>query len=97
VSIGMVAAAHIAAALGRADADLAVRIEGALDAWGLPVRCPPHEVDAIWEAMTHDKKRRGRALRWILPQAIGQVEIVEDVAPSVVKSVLQDLGARRSE
>jgi 3-dehydroquinate synthase len=97
VSIGMVAAARIAAALGRADADLAARIESALDAWGLPVRCPPHEVGAIWEAMTHDKKRRGRALRWILPHAIGQVEIVEDVAPGVVKSVLQDLGARRSE
>jgi shikimate kinase/3-dehydroquinate synthase len=97
VSIGMVAAARIAAALGRAGADLAARIESALDAWGLPVRCPPYEVGAIWEAMTHDKKRRGRALRWILPHAIGQVEIVEDVAPSVVKSVLQDLGARRSE
>ena len=97
VSIGMVAAARIAAALGRADAGLAARIESVLDAWGLPVRCPPHHVGAIWEATTHDKKRRGRALRWILPQAIGQVEIVEDVAPGVVKSVLQDLGARRSE
>jgi 3-dehydroquinate synthase len=49
---------------------------------------------AIWEAMQHDKKRRGKHLRWILPRAIGQVEIVEDVPPETVMSVLQDIGAR---
>ena len=47
--------------------------------------------DAIWEAMNHDKKRRGRILRWILPRAIGRVEIVEDVPMDIVKSVLQEL------
>jgi 3-dehydroquinate synthetase len=95
VAIGMVAAARIAAALGRADGDLVTRIESTLDAWDLPVRCPPYQVNAIWEAMAYDKKRRGRALRWILPHAIGQVEIAEDVSQDVVRSVLQDLGARR--
>jgi 3-dehydroquinate synthetase len=81
--------------LGRADGDLVTRIESTLDAWDLPVRCPPYQVDAIWEVMAYDKKRRGRALRWILPHAIGQVEIAEDVSQDVVRSVLQDLGARR--
>jgi 3-dehydroquinate synthetase len=95
VAVGMVAAARIATALGRADADLVARIESALEAWGLPVRCSPYQVDEVWEAMAHDKKRRGRTLRWILPRAIGQVEIAEDVPQDVVRSVLQDLGARR--
>jgi shikimate kinase/3-dehydroquinate synthase len=94
VGIGMVAAARIAGELGRADASLVGRIEAALSTWGLPVRCPPFDADAIWNAMTHDKKRRGRALRWILPLAIGQVEINENVPPQVVKSVLCNLGAR---
>jgi shikimate kinase/3-dehydroquinate synthase len=94
VAIGMVAASRIAFELGRADRALSDRIEAVLGAWGLPVRCPPHDADAIWEAMTHDKKRRGRTLRWVLPHAIGHVEIVEDVPPGVVRSVLQDLGAR---
>ncbi len=94
VAIGMVAASRIAVELGRADRSLSDRIEAILRAWGLPVRCPPYDTDAIWEAMTHDKKRRGRTLRWVLPHAIGHVEIVEDIPPRVVKAVLQDLGAR---
>jgi 3-dehydroquinate synthase len=94
VSIGMVAAARMAVELGRADPALAGRIEAALAVWGLPVRCPPFDTGAIWEAMAHDKKRRGRGLRWVLPRAIGEVEIVEDVPQEKVKSVLRDLGAR---
>jgi shikimate kinase/3-dehydroquinate synthase len=109
VGIGMVAAARIAAALGRADPALADRIEGVLAAWGLPVRCPrfdrcspseaeglgarPFDADGIWVAMAHDKKRRGRSLRWVLPRAIGEVETVDDVPRDVVIAVLRDLGA----
>jgi shikimate kinase/3-dehydroquinate synthase len=93
VGIGMVAAARIAAELRRADPALAGRIEEVLSAWGLPVRCPSFEADAIWDAMAHDKKRRGRSLRWVLPRAIGQVEITEDVPRDVVLAVLRDLGA----
>ena len=95
VGIGMVAAARIAAALGRAGSQVAEEIEAALAAWGLPVRCPPHDVDTIWAAMAHDKKRRGRVLRWVLPRAIGQVEISEDVPQHVVRAVLLEMGARR--
>jgi 3-dehydroquinate synthetase len=90
----MVAAARIAAELGRAAPSLADRIEGLLSAWGLPVRCPPFDADAIWEAMAHDKKRRGRRLRWVLPRAVGEVEIAEDVPRHVVRSVLCTMGAR---
>jgi 3-dehydroquinate synthase len=94
VSIGMVAAAHIAVALGKADAALPRRIAAALAARGLPVRCPPFAAEDIWAALAHDKKRQGRGLRWVLPRAIGEVEITEDVPPEIVKSVLHALGAR---
>jgi 3-dehydroquinate synthase len=94
VGIGMVAAARIAAELGQADPALADEIEGVLAGWGSPTRPPPHDVDAIWEAMTHDKKRRGRKLRWVLPHAIGEVGIGEDVPRNVVTSVLCAMGAR---
>jgi shikimate kinase / 3-dehydroquinate synthase len=96
VSIGMVAAAKIAVESGRADMSLADRIEAILSAWGLPVRCPPFDADAILAAMTHDKKKQGHGLRWVLPHAVGQVEIITDVSPQVVKSVLCSLGARSS-
>ena len=52
VGIGMVAAARIAAELGRAAPSLADRIERLLSAWGLPVRCPPFNADAIWSRIT---------------------------------------------
>jgi 3-dehydroquinate synthase len=94
VAIGLVAAARIAAQLGRADPSLTGRIEAALAAWGLPVRCPPYDVEAIWAAMAYDKKRRGHTLRWVLPRALGQVEIAEDIPPDVVRQVLAHLGAR---
>jgi len=97
VSIGMVAAARVAVELGRADPSLADRIKAALVTWGLPVRCPSFDAGAIWEAMAHDKKRQGQALRWVLPRAIGKVEITEDVPHHIVRSVLCSMGARRGE
>lgn len=101
VGIGTVAAARIAVKLGRAEPALVDRIEGLISAWGLSVRCPcfdelsaePLDADAIWEATAHDKKQRRRRLRWVLPRALGQVEIVEDVPRDVVVAVLRDMGA----
>jgi len=93
VAIGTVAAVHIAVEVRRAAPALAHRVADVLTAWGLPVRCPDFKAGAIWEAMAHDKKHRGRCLRWVLPHAIGQVEIVEDVPRDVVISVLGNMGA----
>ena len=45
-------------------------------------------------ALAFDKKKQGRGLRWLLPRAIGQVEIVEHVPLHVLTSVLQSMGAR---
>jgi shikimate kinase/3-dehydroquinate synthase len=94
VAIGMVAAARISAELGRAEPSLAGCIEAALAAWDLPVHCPPFGIGDIWEAMAHDKKRRGRSLRWVLPHAVGHVEIADAVPRQVVASVLSGMGAR---
>ncbi len=94
VSIGMVVAARIAEALGRAEAGLAARIADVLAAWGLPVTCPPYPVGAVWAAMTHDKKKQGKGLRWILPRAIGDVEIADDVPEGLVRQILAEMGAK---
>jgi 3-dehydroquinate synthase len=94
VGLGLVAAARIAVELGRAEAALPVRIERVLSGYDLPVRCPPVEADAILAAMAHDKKKQGRALRWVLPRAVGEVEITPDVPLPVVRSVLCGMGAQ---
>lgn len=94
VSIGMVAAAEIAVLQGLADPALPERITAALAIHDLPVRCPPLDSEEIWELMGRDKKKRGRQLRWILPRAIGHVEIVSDVPQATVLRVLRKLGAQ---
>jgi shikimate kinase/3-dehydroquinate synthase len=94
VGIGMIAAAHIAGMLGCAESVLAARLTTILAAWGLPVRCPPFDIDAIWAVMAYDKKRRGWVLRWVLPYDVGHVEITDDVPFEVVRTVLRTLGAR---
>jgi shikimate kinase / 3-dehydroquinate synthase len=93
VAIGMVMAARLSEAVGRAEAGLAEQVSAVLAAAGLPVRCPDWPSGKIWSAMRHDKKRQGRALRWILPEAIGRVVIADDVPETLVRSVLIEMGA----
>lgn len=94
VSIGIVVAASVSKELGLAAVGLKDHIAEVLASAELPVTCPPLPVDGIWQAMRHDKKRRGRRLRWILPTSIGEVVIRNDVPESVVRSVLLQLGAK---
>lgn len=91
VSIGMVVAGRLASRLGHAPPTLADRVEASLAIWGLPVRLPPFSPSAIWEAMAHDKKRRGRSLRWVLPRAIGDVFVTDQASRTDVLAVLKSL------
>jgi 3-dehydroquinate synthetase len=93
VAIGMIAAARISEALGRAAPGLADEIGGVLSSAGLPVTCPALPATSITAAMRHDKKRRGKRLRWVLPTEIGRVALVDDVPEEVVLAVLHEMGA----
>jgi 3-dehydroquinate synthase len=91
VAIGMVAASRISAEMGMLDFSVADRIESVLTNWGLPVTCPESDLEGIWKVMARDKKRRGKAISWILPRAIGNVEIRNDVPREIVDSVVQSM------
>ena len=93
VAIGMIAAARISEALGRAALGLADEIAGVLSAAGLPVTCLALPAASITAAMRHDKKRRGNRLRWVLPTEIGTVVLADDVPEVVVLDVLREMGA----
>ena len=95
VSIGIVAAARIAEKLSIANAGLAENIAAGLKVWDLPTMCPDFDVDAIIEAMTRDKKKKGKKLRWVLPRNIGNVDIYDEVPTDVVRDVLVDMGAKQ--
>jgi 3-dehydroquinate synthase len=88
VAVGMVAAANMAAALGRCDAALAARIRDLLERLGLPVSVAGHNVAAIHAAMAQDKKRSGKKLRFIIPQALGDVVVIDDPGDDVVAQAI---------
>jgi 3-dehydroquinate synthetase len=88
VAIGTVAASRMAVALGRCEPALADRIERLLDRLGLPTRAPGYDVDAVYAAMGHDKKRAGKTLRFIIPQSLGDVVMIDDPGEPVVKAAI---------
>jgi len=94
VSIGLVAATRTAIALGLCDETVARRLAVLLQRFGLPTRYGGYEPGEIWEAMAADKKKRGKKLRFVLPRAIGQIEITDQVPRAVVLGVLERLRER---
>ncbi len=88
VAVGLVAAAEMAAILGRCDPALVSRIRALLERLGLPVALPGYDLDAVHQAMAHDKKRKGRTLRFVIPQALGDVVVIDDPGEAVVQEAL---------
>jgi 3-dehydroquinate synthase len=91
VSIGLVAAARLSARMGLCEKELAARIERVLTRLGLPTTFRGHTPAQVWRAMGADKKRRGKKLRFVLPRALGDVIVTDDVAQNDVLEVLASL------
>ncbi|MCB0159711.1 MAG: hypothetical protein KDD83_16370, partial [Caldilineaceae bacterium] len=53
-----------------------------------PTRAPGFDVDAVAATMWYDKKRAGKTIRFIIPQALGDVVIVDSPGEEVVRRTL---------
>lgn len=94
VAIGLVGAARLAARRQMCEASLAERLERLLRAIELPTRTPRQfSADQILCAMTTDKKRVKARLRFVLPRALGDVVMVDDVAPEEIVAVVEETRA----
>ena len=89
VSIGMVAAAHLAESRKLCSSRTRERIVAALKHHDLPTRYDQHPPGAVCRAMRTDKKRRGARLRFILPRDIGDVIIDDEIPVEQVVSALE--------
>jgi 3-dehydroquinate synthase len=92
VALGMVAAAHIARALGLLAGGADARIEALLAAFGLPIRydqLPAYDVLAPY--LASDKKVVGTQIRWVLLEGLGRTVIRSDVGEIVVRKALEAL------
>ncbi|MEB3170731.1 MAG: 3-dehydroquinate synthase, partial [Synechococcaceae cyanobacterium] len=88
VALGMLAAGEIAVAMGlwsQAEQD---RQRALVAAAGLPLRWPELNPEAVLLCLQGDKKVRDGRVRFVLPTAIGAVEIRDDVEPATIRAAL---------
>ncbi|MEX0791518.1 MAG: 3-dehydroquinate synthase [Pirellulaceae bacterium] len=90
VSIGMLCASRLGERLGVFDADSTARQAQLLAALGLPIEVPDLPLDQLLAAMLKDKKVEHGKLRFIVPHAIGDVVLTDDVPLELAKQALQD-------
>ena len=83
VAIGMMAAAHLSVRIGWCSEEVLHRQRRLLQLLGLPTRVQDAKLSAqaIYDAMALDKKRRGKLLRFVLPERIGGVRLTEEPIP----------------
>ncbi|MEZ4619815.1 MAG: 3-dehydroquinate synthase [Caldilineaceae bacterium] len=88
VALGLVAATEMAAALEYCDPSLVGRVRNVLDRVELPTQLNGYDVQAVIAAMGHDKKRVGKNIRFIIPQAIGDVVMIDNPGWEYVEAAL---------
>lgn len=89
VAIGMCAVADLAARCGYASAGVKKEVAALLQAYGLPTAIPQAlEPERIAAFMQTDKKSIGRRLFFVLPTALGQVKITDQVDPAALAEVI---------
>ena len=88
VAIGMLAAAGISNRLGILEQDELDRLRKLIYGAGLPTEISGRRVKEIIQAMRHDKKILRGQLRFVLPRAIGDVFVTDEVDISLAEQVL---------
>jgi 3-dehydroquinate synthase len=89
VAAGMRCAARLAARLGRIDQETVERQDALLEHLGLALDPPEVDAQELLRVMHRDKKASAGKLRFILPDRIGHVELVGDVADDDVLAALE--------
>jgi len=90
VAWGMIAAAHIAEVVGRLDQRDANRIRNAVLNLGPLPRVEVRSRNVL-RLVLSDKKTRGGVVHFILPTAIGNVEVANDVPGEVICGAVEEL------
>ena len=94
VAIGLCAAARCAMETGRLGRTDVQYVTGLLEGLSLPTRLPRAESAArLTGAMIFDKKVAGDRIRLVLPTAIGEAAIVDDVQPEAISAAWRAVGA----
>ncbi|SFV59110.1 3-dehydroquinate synthase [hydrothermal vent metagenome] len=90
VAIGIVMANKLAQRLGMLSSEEAKRIEELLKRYDLPTSYKIKDVESFYEAFFLDKKSSDAKIKFILPNGIGDVKIVDDLPKEDVISILRE-------
>jgi len=91
VGLGMLAAGEISLAMGLWHPRDQQRQRAVIAAAGLPLTWPALDPQAVLACLQGDKKVRSGRVRFVLPTAIGAVEIRDDVEPEIIVLALERL------
>jgi 3-dehydroquinate synthase len=94
VAVGMVAETRVAQRLGLVNQAVTERLAGLLERFGLPTSAPGLDCERLIAAMARDKKNQRGKIRFVLPRAIGQVELSDAAAIEDVRAVVSTLQER---
>ena len=89
VAVGLVLAARLGESLGHTQPGLAEKLRATLQRLGLPTEPPAGKIDKMLEVMQSDKKKKGRAIQFVIPVRIGEAEVVELKDLEVVRKILE--------
>lgn len=91
VGYGMIAAVRISTALGRMQTAEAERVESAVLSIGKLPSLKGVRLNSVLDAVKHDKKVRDGAIHFVLPLAIGRVEVTPEVPLDLLRDVTRRL------
>jgi len=92
VALGMMAEARLAERRGLVGRAVVERQKALLARFGLPVAlADTADAERCLAIMRHDKKAEAGRLRFVLPEAIGRVRVVEDVTDDEIRAALDSL------
>jgi len=91
VALGLIASADLALREGYCSEDVPARIREVVQRLELADSLPPTDIDDLIAAMQSDKKRYRGRIRFVLPHAIGQVDLHDDVAPENIRTAWRSI------
>ncbi len=90
IAIGMRYAADLAVKMGMFDKGAATEVKALIESYKLPANLPEGiNLSDVISAMKVDKKVQDGRMRFILPEMMGMVSIVDDVDEGIIREVLE--------
>ena len=91
ISAGMMAAAEIGRQIGVTPASIGERQALLFERYGLPLRHPGLDVDAVIAAVSHDKKIAAGRVRWVLLEDFARPVVRDDVPAGIIRTAVANI------